>query len=1122
MDLLSTLNPAQQQAVSATEGPVLVLAGPGSGKTRVLIHRVGHLIQDLRVEPWRIMAVTFTNKAAREMKERLANQGILTEAQLSALTIGTFHAICARILRMDIEQMGPFSRDFVIFDSSDQQTVVKQILKEMNLDPKRYSPQAVHSGISKRKNELQTAGKMRTNSYWDEIVRRVYERYEEVLEANNALDFDDLIMKTHQLFSTVPTVLDKYQQRYQHIMVDEFQDTNMAQYELVKMLSEGWRNIFVVGDEDQCLPAETPVATPTGARPIAALHPGDTVLAAAGRGYTIAVPVERVKKNPYRGKLVEIETASGRKLRATPNHIFFARLGTPTDHYYVYLMYRHDMGYRIGTTIGARSDGIHTHKISGLAQRGNQEHADKMWLLKVCRTKDEALYFEQFFAFEYGIPTMIFHTTGRNMRFSQAAINRLYAEIDTVSRAKRLMADLQLHPDLPHHRPKGIAGEKDPQRVVVNLSLFGETRRSEASPWHAHRIALNTTDVTLKTQMSAQGFSVRAGQRDTWRIETNRLSFEQAQSLAHEISTAGNGLDIRQTAFLSNVRRTGGQTVKYDMHPASQLHPTMKVALLKNDTIIEDEIVAVNRHFFEGHTYDLDVATVHNYVANGVVVHNSIYSWRGADYRNVMRFKKDFPDAQTILLEQNYRSTETILQAAGSLIAKNRHRHAKTLFTDRSKGAPIVRVETYTGFDEARFVVQEIKRLQAEADVNPADVAVMYRTNAQSRVIEEAFVDAGMPYRLVRGTRFYERKEVKDALAYLRLIHNPNDQVSLRRIINVPRRGIGAKTVQTLLDWAAAMDYSPWQALVALHNFTKDATDAPSKPSPFSPRAAKSLVAFADILLLLLAAKEKMPLVDLIDLMLARSGIKNMLNDGTDDGAERWENLQELKTVARNYEGLEGTEALSQFLEEVALVSDVDGLNENESGPALLTLHAAKGLEFPIVFMVGMEEGIFPHSRSKDDPDQMEEERRLAYVGVTRAKDRLYLTHAFRRTIYGREEMSEPSRFLADIPSELVDVQTTQISNHRPARRRFDGGNYSRHGSYRRQTTWEPPSQRRKRESPPVLGQFKIGERVFHRTFGEGTVVSVKMQDNDEEVTVAFPGKGVKRLLVSLAGLEKL
>jgi len=276
---------------------------------------------------------------------------------------------------------------------------------------------------------------------------------------------------------------------------------------------------------------------------------------------------------------------------------------------------------------------------------------------------------------------------------------------------------------------------------------------------------------------------------------------------------------------------------------------------------------------------------------------------------------------------------------------------------------------------------------------------------------------------------------------------------------------------------------------------------------------------------LLLAAKEKMPLVDVIDLMFARSGLKNMLNDGTDEGAERWENLQELKTVARNYEDLDGPEALSQFLEEVALVSDVDGLNNDEGGPALLTLHAAKGLEFPVVFMVGMEEGIFPHSRSKDDPDQMEEERRLAYVGVTRAKDRLYLTHAFRRTIYGRDEVSEVSRFLADIPPELVDVQTTQVNRGggAPSPRQNRYSTWDSGQSYRHQTRWVPPSQRRAEEAPPpVLGQYKIGERVFHKTFGEGTVVSIKMHDDDEEITVAFPGKGIKRLLASLAPLKRL
>ncbi|MFQ5575617.1 MAG: ATP-dependent helicase [Anaerolineae bacterium] len=741
MDVLTALNPAQQQAVAAVEGPVLVLAGPGSGKTRVLIHRVGHLIRNIGVEPWRVMAVTFTNKAAREMKERLAAQGILTPAQLNALTVGTFHAICARILRREIEQLGNYSRDFVIFDASDQQAVVKQILLELNLDLKRYAPRAVHSAISNIKNELITPQKFHPGNYWSEVVLRVYTRYQEVLEANNALDFDDLIMKTHHLFTHLPDVLAAYQTRYLHVLVDEFQDTNLAQYALVKLLAGQYRNLFAVGDEDQ-----------------------------------------------------------------------------------------------------------------------------------------------------------------------------------------------------------------------------------------------------------------------------------------------------------------------------------------------------------------------------------SIYSWRGADYRNVMRFKKDFPDAQTILLEQNYRSTETILQAAARIIAQNRHRHSKTLFTERSAGAPITRVETYNGDTEARFVVNEIERLNQTAGIDYSDVAVMYRTNAQSRVIEEAFLQAGIPYRLVRGTSFYQRKEVKDALAYLRLVHNPNDGVALGRIINVPRRKLGSKTVQALVTWAGRLNCTPWQALLLLHNLNAGQADSPPVPPPFAPRATKNLVAFAKIMLLLLAAKEKMSLTELIDLTLARSGYRDHLKDGTDEGEDRWENLQELKTVARNYDQLAGPQALAAFLEEVALVSDVDGLKENEAGAALLTLHAAKGLEFPVVFMVGMEDGLFPHSRSRENPEQMEEERRLAYVGITRAKDRLYLTHAFRRVIYGRDEPCTPSLFLADIPSELVAAQTEQASYFRPEP--------ARPSAYRQQTRWQTAAA--SPTSTPATGKLQMGDRVRHRTFGEGTVISIDPHSGHEVVTVAFPGKGIKRLLTSIAPLKKL
>ncbi|MEM7031445.1 MAG: UvrD-helicase domain-containing protein [Chloroflexota bacterium] len=759
MDLFHELNSAQQEAVAAIEGPVLVLAGPGSGKTRVLTHRVGHLIQDHDIAPWRILAVTFTNKAAKEMQERLVTQEILSESQLHSLTAGTFHGICARILRQDIEHLGIYSRDFVIFDSGDQQKIVKDILVAENINTERNPPRAVHSGISKAKNDLFTPDKFRPATYREEIIKRVYERYQAALEANNALDFDDLIMKTHQLLNECPEVLQKYQDRYRHVMVDEFQDTNEAQYNLVQQFAGGHRNLFVVGDEDQ-----------------------------------------------------------------------------------------------------------------------------------------------------------------------------------------------------------------------------------------------------------------------------------------------------------------------------------------------------------------------------------SIYSWRGADYRNVLRFQKDYPEAKVILLEQNYRSTQTILEAATSIIDRNQHRHAKTLFTDRDHGQQIVRIETYDGFDEARFVVKEIQRVADFRGISTADFAVMYRTNAQSRVIEEAFVQSGMPYRLVRGTRFYERREVKDALAYLRLIHNPHDTLSLARIINVPARSIGKKTLERLDSWAIEQDFSVWQALVHLHNLETDEAEISQvrlkKAHPFAKRAAKSLIGFTKIMQLLIAAKEKMNLTTLIDLTLARSGYRDFLQDGTDEGEERWENLQELKTVAKQYDSLSGEEALALFLEEVALISDVDELTDTEQGPALLTLHTAKGLEFPIVFMVGMEDGIFPHSRSREDPEQMEEERRLAYVGVTRAKDQLYLTHAFRRTIFGQEEIAQPSPFLADIPLELVDVRSSQ-NKRGSSTRTWERQSARQHRTYQRQTQWDTGNRyerRRPGQSKDINDEssFKAGDRVIHDSFGEGTVIQSKVDGADELVTVAFPGKGIKQLIADFAGLEKI
>ncbi|NIO71825.1 MAG: UvrD-helicase domain-containing protein, partial [Anaerolineae bacterium] len=615
MDILEGLNSAQREAVQLIEGPVLVLAGPGSGKTRVLTQRVAYLVKECGCEPYRIMAVTFTNKAAREMKERLHH---LLGERLRQLTIGTFHAICVRILRREARHLG-IPSNFVIYDAADQLSLIRQALKDLDLDDKTYRPQAIQAAISRAKSELIGPDEYRPRTYWQEVASRVYQRYQELLAANSALDFDDLLMAAARLFREHEEVLSKYQRRYRHILVDEFQDTNMAQYEWLKLLSEKHRNLFVVGDEDQ-----------------------------------------------------------------------------------------------------------------------------------------------------------------------------------------------------------------------------------------------------------------------------------------------------------------------------------------------------------------------------------SIYRFRGADFRNIQRFHNDYSEAKVILLERNYRSTQTILDAAKSVIALNVHRTPKELYTDKGRGLAITIFEAYNEQEEGQYVVDEIQRLVAQGLCRTSDCAVMYRTNAQSRPIEDAFVWRGMPYKLVGATRFYERREIKDVLAYLRLIHNPYDNVSLARVINVPPRGIGSKTIAQLEKWAGEMGVAVYDALRVIGEGER-AEGAEEAEVPLSSRAQKALLGFATLLEGLIAARGKLDLLELLDLVLAKTSYADYVQDGTEEGRDRWANIMELRTVAKEYLDLPAETALTTFLEEVALVSDVDNLDEQVDAPTLLTLHMAKGLEFPVVFMVGMEEGIFPHNRSMDDPDQMEEERRLCYVGITRAKERLYL-----------------------------------------------------------------------------------------------------------------------------------
>ncbi len=722
MDILTGLNPAQKEAVEAINGPVLILAGPGSGKTRVITHRVAYLIKVVGVNPRRIMAVTFTNKAAREMEERLLN---LVSASVQNLTLGTFHAICARILRQDGKVIG-VDKKFVIYDDDDQISLLKRSLQDLALDPKQFAPRALQSVISNAKSQMLGPTDLPGKSYFEEVTRRVYERYQQLLADSSALDFDDLLMKTVLLFRHNKETLEKYQARYMHIQVDEFQDTNLVQYELIKLLAGKYRNICVVGDPDQ-----------------------------------------------------------------------------------------------------------------------------------------------------------------------------------------------------------------------------------------------------------------------------------------------------------------------------------------------------------------------------------SIYSWRAADIRNILNFEKDFPDAKVILLEQNYRSTQLILDAATHVISANKQRKPKDLWTENEKGLPPYVIETYSEEEEAQWVVNEIDKLVRSKEVKPGDCAIMFRTNAQSRVLEEAFIRYGMPYKLVAGTRFYERREVKDIIAYLRLIQNPNDTVSLMRVINVPQRGIGERSLDELSRWAQSQGVNEYKALQLLAE-SKDS----SAELPFSARTVKALAGFAAMLDNFIEKSKELDMVKLFDLVVEKSGYKQYIT-GLVDGDDRWENILELRGVAQDYKDLDATEGLTAFLEGVALVSDVDSLPEKVETVTLITLHQAKGLEFPVVFIIGMEEGILPHYKSIDDPAQLEEERRLCYVGITRAKKKVYLVRAFRRHLMGSSEVNKPSRFLLDIPSHLI----------------------ARGGVTAKEDEWSAAgidAAEKAIKANEDLPVFKAGDHVMHEQFGEGVVINYHKTRNDAEVVVAFDGAGIKRFLLSFAKIEKM
>ncbi|RPF50678.1 DNA helicase PcrA [Aquisalibacillus elongatus] len=737
-EILSGMNQPQQQAVQHTEGPLLIMAGAGSGKTRVLTHRIAYLLAEKDVAPYNVLAITFTNKAAREMKDRVER---LVGEEAKNIIMSTFHSLCVRILRRDGDRIG-LDRNFAIYDMTDQLTTVKEALRMNDIDTKKFEPKSVLFTISGFKNQLKTPkeAKNEANNYYEEIMAQQYETYENLLRKNQAIDFDGLIMETFNLFNRVPEVLNFYQNRFQYIHVDEYQDTNRAQYQLVNLLASRFKNLCVVGDSDQ-----------------------------------------------------------------------------------------------------------------------------------------------------------------------------------------------------------------------------------------------------------------------------------------------------------------------------------------------------------------------------------SIYKWRGADIYNILSFEEGYPNAKVIYLEQNYRSTRTILDAANSVIERNTSRKPKHLWTDNPDGTKIRLYEAYDERQEARYIIDQIQEIRGEGKRDYKDFAVLYRTNAQSRAMEDVLMKSDIPYQIIGGTKFYERKEIKDLLAYLRLIANPHDDISFMRVVNVPKRGIGKTSVEKLQTHAEMNDQSLYDAVLE-SDFTG-----------ISKKAVNQLHSFRTMIEQWRKQQEFLSVTEIVQEVLKRSGYEEMLkNDRSIEAQGRLENLDEFKTVTQQFEEVSDDQSLIAFLTDLALVSDLDQSDdESDDKVTLMTLHSAKGLEFPIVFLIGLEENIFPHSRSLFDEEEMEEERRLAYVGITRAEQFLYMTYASSRTFFGRRQSNQPSRFIDEIPDELVEREGTLSGMT------FEAGGHFDQAIQDLQAKQQPPKPKRKAQKmqqPSATPKtWSPGDKVEHKKWGQGTVVKVEGSGENAELDIAFPSPvGVKRLLANFAPINKI
>jgi DNA helicase II / ATP-dependent DNA helicase PcrA len=1073
--LLAELNEPQRQAVRHGEGPLLVLAGAGSGKTRVLTHRIAYLLATGKARPGEILAITFTNKAATEMRERVE---ALVGRSARAMWVTTFHSSCARMLRADAERLG-YSRGFTIYDESDSLRMLKRCMEELHVDPKRYPPRAIRSQISGAKNQLVDADAytQAQGSVFEETVAAVYELYEKRMLEANAMDFDDLLVRTVNALELFEEVRERWRRTFRHVLVDEYQDTNHAQYRLLQLLTSEHGNLMVVGDEDQCLVEGTLVTMGDGSqRPIEELSEGDMVMSCHGSADFRPARVTGVFK-AWEKRGIAIRTHAGHRLVSTPEHMHFAgyRLGTAPQLHLTYLMWKRDVGFRVGVT------GVYSTRgraAVGIRQRCLHEHADAVWVISAHETDAEARAAEISLSLRYGLPMLPFiqrkSASGNSLIGNQALIDQVFSTVDSKSAGLRLLEDEGLSLQHPHH----LAATSDGRRRVLRITLCGEKRGKTPM----HRVALAGRDPEGRSALEAIGLKTREAKAGSgsWRFETALKDFGEAIRLAGDISSA---LDVDVSFYGRFGEKQSGRIVGNSLPtiPAGSVRPGMTVFTEEGGY---DWVESVERVQLDRPVYDINVEGTHNFIANGVVTHNSIYGFRHADIRNILDFERDFPEADVVKLEQNYRSTQTILSAANAVVERNRERRPKRLWTELAGGEPLQLRELSDEHEEARWVAGEIERLGEEEDVRREDVAVFYRTNAMSRVLEDTLVRFELPYQVIGGTKFYERAEIKDAMAYLSLLVNPADQVSFARIVNSPRRGIGNTSQGRLAAHANTTGLPIWEVAGRVE-------DVPG----LGAAAIKAVSRFYETMDDLRRQAESAPVAELLQAVLSQSGYLDALAaERTIEAEGRAENLEELVGVAAEFDvnhELEGEgelTALEEFLQQISLYTEQDGLRD-ESAITLMTLHNAKGLEYETVFIVGCEDGAFPHMKALEEGGE-EEERRLCYVGITRARARLYMTWTRERRLFGRAERNLPSRFVDELPEELVEREGGATSTWAGA---ADSGAAA---------AIEPG---------PAL-ELRTGDDVVHASFGDGVVTAV---EPGGVVVVRFAGDGSERKLMA-------